>query len=174
MQTWEQAIIKTLNAYKISDFIIEPASSFSVRISLVFHHIKNTPLHHIKLTVSFNYGELHGEYDDSSRMQILLFNVCDEIRAELYRQIQYNNKRYALNLAINDYLRLNVSADMTVSNQITRSQITTAATKWVFETNGNRWSNNNSECGDNFGSFLEGVKFAVEHLGVKIIEDDPE
>lgn len=30
------------------------------------------------------------------------------------------------------------------------------AEKYVFETNGHRWSNNNNECGDNFGSFKAG------------------
>ena len=35
-----------------------------------------------------------------------------------------------------------------------------AAEKWVFETNGHKWSNNDDTAGDNYGSFKEGT----EHL----------
>ena len=174
MNTWEKAIIGSLKAHYISDFILERTPTFSVKISAVFHNIKTADL--IKVTVWVDYGELLGEYNDS--MQILLFNVCEEIRSELYRQIQYHNEKHVLNLQLTDYLDLNISTndstDTISNNRIKRSEIVAAATKWVFDTNGNKWSNNNSECGDNFGSFLEGVKFAVEHLGMKIIEDDPE
>jgi hypothetical protein len=31
-----------------------------------------------------------------------------------------------------------------------------AASKWVFETNGHKWSNNNNEAGDNYSSFIAG------------------
>jgi hypothetical protein len=34
-----------------------------------------------------------------------------------------------------------------------------AADKWVFETNGHKWSNNDDTAGDNYGSFIAGVKF---------------
>lgn len=30
------------------------------------------------------------------------------------------------------------------------------AEEWVYETNGHKWSNNNDEAGDNYGSFLAG------------------
>ena len=39
-----------------------------------------------------------------------------------------------------------------------------AASKWVFETNGHKWSNNNDEAGDNFGSFIAGFKEAERRL----------
>jgi hypothetical protein len=39
-----------------------------------------------------------------------------------------------------------------------------AADKWVFETNGHKWSNNNNEAGDNFGSFIAGFKEAEKTL----------
>ena len=39
-----------------------------------------------------------------------------------------------------------------------------SAEKWVFETNGHKWSNNNNEAGDNFGSFKEGYKTAQKTL----------
>lgn len=32
------------------------------------------------------------------------------------------------------------------------------ADKWVFETNGHKWSNNDNTAGDNYGSFLAGYK----------------
>ena len=31
------------------------------------------------------------------------------------------------------------------------------AEKWVFETNGHRWSNNDNTAGDNYGSFIAGA-----------------
>lgn len=34
-----------------------------------------------------------------------------------------------------------------------------AADKWVFETNGYKWSNNDGTAGDNFGSFIAGAKW---------------
>jgi len=39
-----------------------------------------------------------------------------------------------------------------------------AADKWVFETNGHKWSNNNNEAGDNFGSFKAGAKWQQEKI----------
>lgn len=37
------------------------------------------------------------------------------------------------------------------------------ADKWVFETNGHNWSNNNNEAGDNYGSFIAGYKAALSN-----------
>ena len=36
------------------------------------------------------------------------------------------------------------------------------ADKWVFETNGNKWSNNDSTAGDNYGSFIAGADYGYE------------
>ncbi len=36
------------------------------------------------------------------------------------------------------------------------------ADEWVFITNGNKWSNNNNEAGDNYGSFKAGYKAAYQ------------
>lgn len=36
------------------------------------------------------------------------------------------------------------------------------ADKWVFETNGEKWSNNNGSAGDNYGSFKAGYKKSQE------------
>ena len=36
------------------------------------------------------------------------------------------------------------------------------AEKWVFKTNGHKWSNNNNEVGDNYGSFIAGAKWQQE------------
>jgi len=34
-----------------------------------------------------------------------------------------------------------------------------AALKWVFQTNGHKWSNNDDTAGDNYGSFIAGAKW---------------
>jgi hypothetical protein len=39
-----------------------------------------------------------------------------------------------------------------------------AAEKWVFETNGHKWSNNDDTAGDNYGSFIAGYKLAQERM----------
>jgi len=39
-----------------------------------------------------------------------------------------------------------------------------AAEKWVFETNGHKWSNNDNTAGDNYGSFKEGAKWQSERM----------
>ena len=57
-----------------------------------------------------------------------------------------------------------------MKNKVRKIDILKAAEKWVFETNGHRWSNNDATAGDNFGSFLAGAKFALELAGAKIIE----
>ena len=44
------------------------------------------------------------------------------------------------------------------------SQEYQSAYEWVFNKNGHKWSNNNDEAGDNFGSFLEGYKKASQFL----------
>ena len=41
-------------------------------------------------------------------------------------------------------------------------EIGEAASEWVFETNGMKWSNNDDSAGDNYGSFIAGVKWALE------------
>ena len=42
-----------------------------------------------------------------------------------------------------------------------------AGEEWVFEKNGQKWSNNDNTAGDNFGSFSEGVKWVLERMGKK-------
>ena len=37
-----------------------------------------------------------------------------------------------------------------------------SAEKWVFETNGHKWSNNDDSAGDNYGSFITGFKCCQE------------
>ena len=46
--------------------------------------------------------------------------------------------------------------------KITDKKLTSLADKWVFDTNGHRWSNNNGECGDNFGSYCTGFRAAEQ------------
>jgi hypothetical protein len=38
------------------------------------------------------------------------------------------------------------------------------ADTWVFKTNSMKWSNNNCEAGDNFGSFIAGAKWMKEQI----------
>jgi hypothetical protein len=45
-----------------------------------------------------------------------------------------------------------------------------AAEKWVFETNGHKWSNNDDTGGDNYGSFIAGAKWQAEQIKHKISE----
>lgn len=42
------------------------------------------------------------------------------------------------------------------------SELFSAAEEYVFEKNGHRFSNNNDEAGDNFGSFLAGANWAID------------
>jgi hypothetical protein len=39
-----------------------------------------------------------------------------------------------------------------------------AAERWVFETNGHKWSNNDDTAGDNFASFIAGAKLQAERM----------
>jgi hypothetical protein len=39
-----------------------------------------------------------------------------------------------------------------------------AADKWVFETNGHKWSNNDDTAGDNYGSFIAGANYQAENM----------
>ena len=39
-----------------------------------------------------------------------------------------------------------------------------AAEKWVFESNGHKWSNNDNTAGDNYGSFISGAKWQKERM----------
>jgi hypothetical protein len=55
------------------------------------------------------------------------------------------------------------SADknITVYRQETLEEV---AEKWVFETNGHKWSNNDDTAGDNFASFIAGAKLQAERM----------
>ena len=37
-----------------------------------------------------------------------------------------------------------------------------SAERWVFDTNGHKWSNNDDTAGDNYGSFITGAKWQQE------------
>jgi hypothetical protein len=47
---------------------------------------------------------------------------------------------------------------------MTKETLEEAAERWVFETNGQKWSNNDDTAGDNYGSFIAGYKLAQEKL----------
>jgi hypothetical protein len=39
-----------------------------------------------------------------------------------------------------------------------------AALKWVFQTNGHKWSDNDDTAGDNYGSFIAGAKWQTQRM----------
>lgn len=47
---------------------------------------------------------------------------------------------------------------------ISDEEIIEAADAWVFDKNGMKWSNNDDTAGDNYGSFIAGVKWALSRL----------
>ena len=51
---------------------------------------------------------------------------------------------------------------MLIEKQPKQETLEEAAEKWVFKTNGHKWSNNNNEVGDNYGSFIAGAKWQQE------------
>jgi hypothetical protein len=71
-----------------------------------------------------------------------------------------------------EYVRCNCANSLEYSNcgkkceRILADQETLeeAAEKWVFETNGHKWSNNDDTTGDNYGSFIEGGNFMRERM----------
>jgi len=48
--------------------------------------------------------------------------------------------------------------------QVGKNPIEEAAYKWVFETNGHNWSNNDDTAGDNYGSFKAGAEWMREQM----------
>lgn len=50
------------------------------------------------------------------------------------------------------------------SSLISDEEIREAADEWVFDKNGMKWSNNDDTAGDNYGSFMAGVKWALGRL----------
>jgi hypothetical protein len=52
---------------------------------------------------------------------------------------------------------------------VQNKKIQQAAEKWVFDKNGMKWSNNDDTAGDNYGSFVEGAKWALK----KFVETKP-
>lgn len=43
-------------------------------------------------------------------------------------------------------------------------EIREAADEWVFDENGMKWSNNDGTAGDNYGSFIAGVKWVLSRI----------
>ena len=54
----------------------------------------------------------------------------------------------------------------------TQETLEEAAEKWVFEINGNKWSNNDNTAGDNYGSFITGAKWQQEQDKKLYSEED--
>lgn len=47
-------------------------------------------------------------------------------------------------------------------------EIHEAADSWVFEVNGDKWSNDDNTAGDNYGSFVAGAKWILSRLNYEI------
>ena len=85
---------------------------------------------------------------------------------------------YILDLIIEDYHRKRRnSVDTPKSSDLLRGlmsgdrvslptseEMLGAAEDWVFETNGEKWSNNDDSAGDNLGSFMAGVKWMLSRM----------
>jgi hypothetical protein len=94
-----------------------------------------------------------------------------EVSYGILKPFQSTDKGYMIHLPDNDVLEepkqdtvgkeFYESADkvITVYRQETFEE---AAEKWVFETNGHKWSNNDNTAGDNFASFIAGAKWQKE------------
>ena len=52
--------------------------------------------------------------------------------------------------------------DIELPQQERQETLEEVAEKWVFETNGHKWSNNDDTAGDNYGSFIAGAKWQQE------------
>jgi hypothetical protein len=63
-----------------------------------------------------------------------------------------------------EYNNVGPTVDDFLNNMNKQETLEEAADKWVFETNGHKWSNNNNEAGDNFGSFIAGFKEAEKTM----------
>jgi hypothetical protein len=53
-----------------------------------------------------------------------------------------------------------------------QSTLEEAALKWVFDTNGHKWSNNDDTAGDNYGSFIAGANYQAENMPIHILDVD--
>jgi hypothetical protein len=47
---------------------------------------------------------------------------------------------------------------------VNKETIEEAADKWLFETNGHKWSNNDDTAGDNYGSFKAGAEWMRQQM----------
>ncbi len=65
-------------------------------------------------------------------------------------------KDYDKNSAIVNELKDILANNKSISEEEIEQKAKDLADNWVFEINGYKWSNNNNEAGDNFGSFKEG------------------
>jgi len=54
--------------------------------------------------------------------------------------------------------------DLDLASLKSKETLEEAADKWLFETNGHKWSNNDDTAGDNYGSFKAGAKWMEEQM----------
>lgn len=71
---------------------------------------------------------------------------------------------FALEFA--EHLVKNCSMPAVSGSLLFDDEIIEAADEWVFEINGMKWSNNDNTAGDNFGSFIAGVKWVLSRFSL--------
>jgi hypothetical protein len=54
--------------------------------------------------------------------------------------------------------------DLDLASLKSKETLKDAAEKWVFETNGHKWSNNDDTVGDNYGSFKAGAEWMRQQM----------
>lgn len=79
-------------------------------------------------------------------------------------------------LLLNSSDDANLSVKKDVGFAVSEDEIRDAADSWVFTEN-TKWSNNDDSAGDNFGSFIAGVKWAINQIkhintGVQMIAEE--
>lgn len=67
-------------------------------------------------------------------------DICDDELIDIFEKIVINRNK------------------LIIDNEM----IVLAADEYVFEQNSHKWSNNNNEAGDNYGSFLAGIKWILD------------
>jgi hypothetical protein len=54
--------------------------------------------------------------------------------------------------------------DLDLASLKSKETLEEAADKWIFETNGHKWSNNDDTAGDNYGSFKAGAEWMRQQM----------
>jgi hypothetical protein len=89
-------------------------------------------------------GTFHSYYNDNNPPTLTLSELRAIVNGDASKQTKYSG------------------------SLISDEEIQAAADEWVFDKNGMKWSNNDNTAGDNYGSFVAGVKWASSRIGHKL------